>query len=108
MDNQDSVSDDSETKSESKEEDNGGNCDNGDNTEMKTEDVEMKTEDAEVGVGDLKVEDEDLTISPEFEPVVASPCNLLTRQVGNPNPDPENPTAPWSYYIKKRTEVLEN
>ncbi|KAG2135978.1 hypothetical protein DEU56DRAFT_911847 [Suillus clintonianus] len=98
--NHDSGSDDSVTEYESDEEENGGNGD----------DAEMKTEDAEVGINEVKVEDEDLdaVISPDFEPVVASPCSLLTRRIGNPNPDPENPTAPWSYYIKKRTEVQED
>ncbi|KAG2337488.1 hypothetical protein BDR05DRAFT_1004971 [Suillus weaverae] len=70
--------------------------------------TEMKTEDVEVRIDEVKVEDEDLVISPDFEPVVASPCNLLTRCAGNPNPDPENPTAPWSYYVKKRTKALED
>ncbi|KAG1888126.1 hypothetical protein F4604DRAFT_1916044 [Suillus subluteus] len=65
-------------------------------------DAEMKTEDMEVGVGEVKVEDEDLAIDEDYyQPVVASPCKLLTRHVGNPNEDPENPTVPWSYYIKK-------
>ncbi|KAG0693329.1 hypothetical protein DFH29DRAFT_1007396 [Suillus ampliporus] len=41
-------------------------------------------------------------------PVIASPCNLLTRRTENPDPDPENPTTPWSYYVTKRAaEVLE-
>ncbi|KAG1722130.1 hypothetical protein EDB19DRAFT_1916859 [Suillus lakei] len=91
---------DSETKSRSKEVENGGS--NGDN-------VEMKTEDVEVGINDVKVEDEDLAvIGSEFDPVIASPCNLLTRCCGNPNPDPKNPTAPWHYYVKKREEVQED
>ncbi|KAG1722820.1 hypothetical protein EDB19DRAFT_1916473 [Suillus lakei] len=90
---------DLETESESEEEENGGNRDN----------AEMKTEDVEVRLNEVKVEDEDLAvISSEFEPVVASPCNLLIRCAGNPHPDPENPTAPWSYYIKKRTEAQED
>ncbi|KAG1749519.1 hypothetical protein EDB19DRAFT_1904641 [Suillus lakei] len=90
---------DSETKSESEEEENSGN---GDNAEMKTEDVEVR-------LNEVKVEDEDLVvISSEFEPVVASPCNLLIRHAGNPHPDPENPTVPWSYYVKKRTEAQED
>jgi hypothetical protein len=56
-DHQDSASD-SETESESEEEDNG---DNGDDTEM-------KTEDAEVGINEVKVEEEDTAvIGPEFE-----------------------------------------
>ncbi|KAG2113629.1 hypothetical protein BD769DRAFT_1673622 [Suillus cothurnatus] len=97
--NQDSASHDLETESESEEENNGGNRD----------DTEMKTEDAEVGINEVKVEDEDpAVIEPEFEPITASPCNLLVRRAGNPNPDPENPTAPWSYYIKKSPEVLED
>ncbi|KAG2741469.1 hypothetical protein P692DRAFT_20880047 [Suillus brevipes Sb2] len=96
-DHQDSASD-SETESESEEEDNG---DNGDDTEM-------KTEDAEVGINEVKVEEEDTAvIGPEFEPIATSPCKLLVRRLGNPNPDPENPTAPWSYYVKKSPEVLE-
>ncbi|KAG0696258.1 hypothetical protein DFH29DRAFT_1004704 [Suillus ampliporus] len=48
------------------------------------------------------------SIGPDFEPVIASPCSLLTRRFGNPHPDPENPTVPWSYYVKKRTEALED
>ncbi|KAG0696452.1 hypothetical protein DFH29DRAFT_879328 [Suillus ampliporus] len=32
------------------------------------------------------------------QPVIASLCNLLTRRTGNPDPDPANPTVPWSYY----------
>ncbi|KAG1719325.1 hypothetical protein EDB19DRAFT_1919090 [Suillus lakei] len=90
---------DLETESESEEEENGGNGDN----------MEMKTEDVEVRLNEVKVEDEDLTvIGSEFEPVVASPCNLLIRHAGNPHPDPENPTVPWSYYVKKRTEAQED
>ncbi|KAG1718531.1 hypothetical protein EDB19DRAFT_1920448 [Suillus lakei] len=95
---QDCVSDDSVTESESGEEENG---DYGDDTDMKTEDVDA----VEVGI-EIKVEDEDLTVvGPDFDPVDASPCTLLTRRVGNAHPDPENPTAPWSYYVKKRTEA---
>ncbi|KAG2150697.1 uncharacterized protein EDB93DRAFT_1103401 [Suillus bovinus] len=98
-DNQDSASDDSETESESEsEEDNGGNRDN----------TEMKTEDAEIGINEVKVEDEDPVIEPEFVPIAASPCNLLVRRAGNPDPDPENPTAPWSYYVTKSPEALED
>ncbi|KAG2143967.1 hypothetical protein BD769DRAFT_1661377 [Suillus cothurnatus] len=42
------------------------------------------------------------------EPIIASPCTLLTRRTGNPNPDPADPTAPWSYYVAKRAvEVLD-
>ncbi|KAG1738252.1 hypothetical protein EDB19DRAFT_2025453 [Suillus lakei] len=78
---------DSETKSESKEEENGGN---GDNAEMKAEVVEVR-------LNEVKVEDEDLAvIGSEF------------KRAGNPHPDPENPTAPWSYYVKKRTEAQED
>jgi hypothetical protein len=41
-------------------------------------------------------------------PIIASPCTLLTRRTGNPNPDPADPTAPWSYYVAKRAvEVLD-
>ncbi|KAG2118325.1 hypothetical protein DEU56DRAFT_918932 [Suillus clintonianus] len=78
----------------------GGNGDGGD----------IKVEDAEIGISEVKVEDDqDLAvIGPDFEPVVASPCTLLTRRLGNPHPDPKNPTAPWSYYVKKRTEALED
>ncbi|KAG2126984.1 hypothetical protein BD769DRAFT_1668104 [Suillus cothurnatus] len=68
------------------------------------DDAEMTlTEDMEVGVGEpgVNVEDEGLAIGEDYQPVVASPCKLLTRRVGNPNEDPENPTAPWSYYVKK-------
>ncbi|KAG2033272.1 hypothetical protein BDR03DRAFT_1014441 [Suillus americanus] len=91
---QDSGSD-SETESESEEEENGRN----------RVDAEMKTEDEEVGIDEVKVEDEDLVIGPDFQPVVASPCSLLTRCISNPHPDPKNPTVPWSYYVKKMTEV---
>ncbi|KAG1720615.1 hypothetical protein EDB19DRAFT_1917835 [Suillus lakei] len=95
---QDCVSDDSVTKSESREEENG---DYGDDTDTKTKDVDA----VEVGI-EIKVEDEDLTVvGPDFNPVDASPCTLLTRRMGNPHPDPENPTVPWSYYVKKRTEA---
>ncbi|KAG1732696.1 uncharacterized protein EDB91DRAFT_1251738 [Suillus paluster] len=99
--NHDSGSDDSLTEYESDEEENGGNGD----------DAEMKTEDAEVGIAEVKVEDEDLGAvigGPDFQPVTASPCSLLTRRLGNPHPDPENPTAPWNYYVKKRAEAPED
>jgi hypothetical protein len=40
-------------------------------------------------------------------PIIASPCTLLTRRTGNLNPDPADPTAPWSGYVAKRAiEVL--
>ncbi|KAG1860982.1 hypothetical protein C8R48DRAFT_774243 [Suillus tomentosus] len=52
---------------------------------------------------------ESATNQTSSQPVVASPCNLLTRRVGNPNPDPANPTAPWSYYVTRRAdEALED
>ncbi|KAG1799069.1 hypothetical protein EV424DRAFT_1546147 [Suillus variegatus] len=87
--------DDSETESEPEDE---GNSDSGD-------DMEMQTEDVEDGTNITMVEDEDLAvIGPEFQPVIASLCDLLTRRAGNPNPDPKNPTAPWSYYVKKKAE----
>ncbi|KAG1793808.1 hypothetical protein EV424DRAFT_1649225 [Suillus variegatus] len=38
---------------------------------------------------------ESATNQTSSQPVVASPCNLLTRRMGNPNPDPANPTVPW-------------
>ncbi|KAG1742197.1 hypothetical protein EDB19DRAFT_1827833 [Suillus lakei] len=70
---------------------------------------DIKVEDAEIGISEVKVEDDqEAVIGPDFEPVIASPCSLLTRRFGNPHLDPENPTAPWSYYIKKRTEALED
>ncbi|KAG1807561.1 hypothetical protein EV424DRAFT_1350666 [Suillus variegatus] len=73
-------------------------------SELETEDVEEGGNDTEMKTEDT--EDENLaTINPEFQPVVASPCDLLTRRTGNPNPDPANPTAPWSYYVKARTET---
>ncbi|KAG2070098.1 hypothetical protein BDR04DRAFT_1118613 [Suillus decipiens] len=84
-----------------------------DATEIKTEDVEeggnandieMKTKDTEVRINEIKVEDKDLaaaTINPEFQPVSATPCILLTQHAGNPDPDPENLTAPWAYYVKQ-------
>ncbi|KAG1854119.1 hypothetical protein C8R48DRAFT_776906 [Suillus tomentosus] len=51
---------------------------------------------------------ESATNQTSSQPVVASPCNLLTRRVGNPNPDPANLTAPWSYYVTRRAdEALE-
>ncbi|KAG2353493.1 hypothetical protein BDR07DRAFT_1383098 [Suillus spraguei] len=62
----------SDTKSESE----SGDKENGDNGY----DVGMKTEHA----------------GPDFH------CNLLVRRVGNPHPDPENPTVPCSYYVKKK------
>ncbi|KAG2074892.1 hypothetical protein BDR04DRAFT_1150709 [Suillus decipiens] len=82
-------------------------------TEIETEegrnnDAEMTIGDVEVRVDAVNVEDKDLVIGPKFQPVFASPCKLLTRHAGNPNPDPENPTAPWSYYVKKRTEELDS
>ncbi|KAG1731289.1 hypothetical protein EDB19DRAFT_1912585 [Suillus lakei] len=88
-------------------------------TESETDSDTMKIETKDVEAGgngddmdmkvEVKFEDEDLAvISPDFQPVVASPCNLLIRHVGNPHADPDNPTAPWSYYIKKRAEVLED
>ncbi|KAG2140393.1 hypothetical protein BD769DRAFT_1384133 [Suillus cothurnatus] len=102
------------TETETEEE--GGN----DDAEMKTEgvevaeieteeggnhDTEMKTEDVEVTIDPdhqpVKTEDVEAVIDPDYQPVVASPCKLLTRRAGNPNEDPENPTAPWSYYVKK-------
>ncbi|KAG1822219.1 hypothetical protein EV424DRAFT_1538939 [Suillus variegatus] len=84
--------DDSATESEPEDE---GNSNSGDDMEMQTDDVEVRT-------NVMVVEDE--VIGPDFQPVVASLCNLLTRRTGNPNPDPENPTAPWSYYIKQKIE----
>ncbi|KAG1804360.1 hypothetical protein EV424DRAFT_1544642 [Suillus variegatus] len=73
-------------------------------SELETEDVEEGGNDAEMKTEDT--EDENLAaINPEFQPVVASPCDLLTRRAGNPNPDPANPTAPWSYYVKARIET---
>ncbi|KAG1721735.1 hypothetical protein EDD22DRAFT_962430 [Suillus occidentalis] len=69
-------------------------------SEMKIEDggndAEIKTEDTE---------GEHAAIGPEFQPVIASSCDLLTRRIGNPKPDPANPTAPWSYYVKRAKEM---
>ncbi|KAG2082807.1 hypothetical protein BD769DRAFT_1398261 [Suillus cothurnatus] len=105
---------DSDTESEAESdametetEEEGGN----DDVEMKTEggevaEIETKeTEDVEVMIDPdhqpVKTEDVEAIIDPDYQPVVASPCKLLTRRAGNPNEDPENPTAPWSYYVKK-------
>ncbi|KAG2112882.1 hypothetical protein DEU56DRAFT_919751 [Suillus clintonianus] len=64
------------------------------------EDPGVKTKEGE------NIEDPESLIS---EPIIASPCNLLTRRIGNPNPDPENPLAPWSYCVSKRSaDVLED
>ncbi|KAG2078855.1 hypothetical protein BDR04DRAFT_1112225 [Suillus decipiens] len=94
---------DSDTESES----------DSDATEIKMEDVgecvnandmEMKSEDMEVRINEIKVEDKDLAaaaIDPEFQPVSASCCILLTQCAGNPDPDPDNLTAPWAYYVKQ-------
>ncbi|KAG2740251.1 hypothetical protein P692DRAFT_20881102 [Suillus brevipes Sb2] len=90
---------------------------NSDATEIETDDEvggngdggDMKVEDADIGISEVKVEDNlEALIDLDFQPVVASPCTLLTRRIGNPHPDPENPTAPWSYYVKKRTEAPED
>ncbi|KAI5992514.1 hypothetical protein EDD15DRAFT_2368275 [Pisolithus albus] len=40
---------------------------------------------------------EDLSL--QFQPTSASPCRVLPRYVGNPNPDPESSAKPWAYYV---------
>ncbi|KAG1880694.1 hypothetical protein C8R48DRAFT_767470 [Suillus tomentosus] len=78
-------------------------------SEMDSDVLELETEDVEEGGNDAEMktedtEDENLAaINPEF--IVVSPCELLTRRAGNPNPNPANPTVPWSYYVKARTEI---
>ncbi|KAG0693527.1 hypothetical protein DFH29DRAFT_1007235 [Suillus ampliporus] len=63
--------------------------------------------------GIVKVEDGDVTLIPEElgtkvkledsdlfpQTCEVSPCRMLTRRIGNPNRDLENPTAPWRYLV---------
>ncbi|KAI6098918.1 hypothetical protein EDD16DRAFT_1790483 [Pisolithus croceorrhizus] len=35
----------------------------------------------------------------QFEPTSASPCRVLARYTGNPNPDAGSLTKPWSYHV---------
>lgn len=55
---------------------------------VKTEDVDVKPDPA--------LED---TMALRFEPASASPCRVLPRYCGNPNPDPASLTKPWAYRI---------
>ncbi|KAI6118868.1 hypothetical protein EV401DRAFT_2179112 [Pisolithus croceorrhizus] len=55
----------------------------------------------------VKAEDVDVKPDPaladpmalQFEHASASPCRVLPRYCGNPNPDQASSTKPWAYYI---------
>ncbi|KAI5990599.1 hypothetical protein EDD15DRAFT_2369659 [Pisolithus albus] len=55
---------------------------------VKAEDVDVKPDPAL----------EDITAS-RFEPASTSPCRVLARFSGNPNPDLASPSKPWAYRI---------
>ncbi|KAG1839239.1 hypothetical protein DFJ58DRAFT_733461 [Suillus subalutaceus] len=59
--------------------------------------VETLEDESEEELVVKKEEEEDKC--PQAIPLSASPCNLLSRRLENPNPDPDNPTAPWCYLL---------
>ncbi|KAG1806083.1 uncharacterized protein BJ212DRAFT_1486001 [Suillus subaureus] len=59
--------------------------------------VETSEDNSEEELVVKKEEEEDKC--PQAIPLSASPCNLLSRHLKNPNPDPDNPTAPWHYLV---------
>ncbi|KAG1718767.1 hypothetical protein EDB19DRAFT_1837625 [Suillus lakei] len=60
--------------------------------------VETSEDESEEELVVKKEEEEDKC--PQAIPLSASPCNLLSRRLENPNPDPDNPTAPWRYLVR--------
>ncbi|KAG2137802.1 hypothetical protein BD769DRAFT_1664038 [Suillus cothurnatus] len=59
----------------------------------------LEDEEEELAVQTSEDEEEELVV-PVPTPLSTSPCILLTRRLENPNPDPENPTAPWRYCMR--------
>ncbi|KAG1724249.1 hypothetical protein EDB19DRAFT_1915615 [Suillus lakei] len=60
--------------------------------------VETSEDESEEELVVKKEEEEDKC--PQAIPLSASPCNLLSRRLENPNPDPDNPTVPWRYLVR--------
>ncbi|KAG0692769.1 hypothetical protein DFH29DRAFT_1008161 [Suillus ampliporus] len=82
--------------------------------DIKSPGLKTKEDVEEEGLqGIVKVEDGDVTLIPEElgtkvkledsdlfpQTCEVSPCRMLTRRIGNPNRDLENPTAPWRYLV---------
>ncbi|KAG1787636.1 hypothetical protein EV424DRAFT_1551028 [Suillus variegatus] len=63
----------------------------------------VETWEEESAVQTSEDEEEELVVPVPIP--LASPCDLLTRRFENPNPDPDNPTAPWRYYVRPIDET---
>ncbi|KAI5986398.1 hypothetical protein EDD15DRAFT_2200183 [Pisolithus albus] len=59
----------------------------------------LKTELDEIKDVDTRPNRTSEDLSSQFQSTSASPCRILPRYVGNPNPDPESSEKPWAYYV---------
>ncbi|KAG2741225.1 hypothetical protein P692DRAFT_20880271 [Suillus brevipes Sb2] len=87
------------------EEDNSPLAEEGTVAEASEDDEELMVEtwEEESAVQTSEDEEEELVVPVPIP--LASPCDLLTRRLENPNPDPGNPTAPWRYYVRPIDET---